>query len=118
MMDDGGRGPPHAILLAVVVILVVAAPAVIDGEAITASISELLSPVGLLLLPIILLLTIHFLSSDRGNFFSSIFTASGEADSIHRASGSPFGVALLLLLVLFLVYYRVSLFGGADDDDD
>ncbi|KAK9725603.1 hypothetical protein RND81_05G156500 [Saponaria officinalis] len=119
MMDEaGGRGPPHAILLAIVVILVVAAPALIDGEAITETVSELLSPVGLLLLPIILLLIIQFLSSERGNFFSSIFTASGEPDSIHRASGSPFGVALVLLLVLFLVYYRVSLFGGGDDDDE
>ncbi|XP_074297665.1 uncharacterized protein LOC141628416 [Silene latifolia] len=120
MIDEagGGRGPPHAILLAVVVVLVVALPSLIDGEAITETIYDLLSPVGLLLLPIILLLTIQFLSSSRGGVLSSVFTATGEPDSIHRASGSPVGVALVLILVLFLVYYRVSLFGGGDDDDE
>lgn len=87
-----------------------------QGEAITEAISELLSPVGLLLLPIALLLAIQFLSSDRGSFVSSIFY-TGEPDSIHRVSGSPVGVALLLILVLFLLYNRVSIFGGGDDDE-
>ncbi|KAL2922912.1 Chloride channel protein F [Bienertia sinuspersici] len=119
MIEEAARGPPHGILLAVVVVLVVSAPALLgDWEAITESFSDLISPLGLLLLPIILLLIIRFLSSDRGNFFHSIFTASGEPDSIHRASGSPLGVALVLAIVLFLVYYRISLFGGGDDDDD
>ncbi|GAB4843617.1 hypothetical protein Ancab_013581 [Ancistrocladus abbreviatus] len=114
-MIEGGRGPPHGILLAVVVILVVSAPVLIgDGEAITEAISDLLSPVGLLLLPVLLLLVIQFLSSDRGSVISSIFS-TGEPDSIHRVSGSPVGVALFLVLVLFLVYNRVSIFGGDDD---
>ncbi|CAL0330651.1 unnamed protein product [Lupinus luteus] len=111
------RGAPHGILLAVVVAIVVVVPFLVgDGEAITEFISELLSPIGLLLLPIILLLTIQFLSSDRGSFISSIFT-SGEPDSIHRVSGSPFGVALFLILILFLLYNRFSIFGGGDDDE-
>ncbi|OIW19599.1 hypothetical protein TanjilG_18409 [Lupinus angustifolius] len=111
------RGAPHGILLAVVVAIVVIVPFLVgDGEAITEFISELLSPIGLLLLPIILLLTIQFLSSDRGSFISSIFT-SGEPDSIHRVSGSPFGVALFLILVIFLLYNRFSIFGGGDDDE-
>ncbi|KAK7292263.1 hypothetical protein RIF29_08041 [Crotalaria pallida] len=111
------RGAPHGILLAVVVALVVVVPFLLgDGEAITEFISDLLSPIGLLLLPIILLLTIQFLSSDRGSFISSIFT-TGEPDSIHRVSGSPVGVALFLLLILFLLYNRFSIFGGDDDDE-
>ncbi len=112
------RGAPHGILLAVVVAIVVVVPFLLgdQGEAITEAISELLSPVGLLLLPIILLLTIHFLSSDRGSFISAIFT-TGEPDSIHRVSGSPVGVALFLLLILFLLYNRVSIFGGGDSDE-
>ncbi|TYI61735.1 hypothetical protein E1A91_D10G194400v1 [Gossypium mustelinum] len=114
-----GGGAPHGIILAVVVGIVVLAPFLFgdQGEAITEAISELLTPLGLLLLPIILLLTIQFLSSDRGSFVSAIFS-TGEPDTIHRVSGSPFGVALFLLLILFLLYNRVSIFGGDDDSDD
>ncbi|KAE9609603.1 hypothetical protein Lal_00006867 [Lupinus albus] len=110
------RGAPHGILLAVVIAVVVIIPFFLgDGEAITEFISQFLSPIALLLLPIILLLTIQFLSSDRGSFISSIFT-TGEPDSIHRASGSPVGVALFLLLILVLLYNRFSIFGGDDDE--
>ncbi|KAM0984916.1 hypothetical protein ACFX13_012465 [Malus domestica] len=111
--------PPHGILLAVVVVAVIMVPYFLgdQGEAITEAISELLSPLGLLLLPIILLLTIQFLSSDSGSFVSSLFS-TGEPDTIHRVSGSPVGVALFLVLVIFLLYNRVSIFGGGDDGDD
>jgi len=114
----GGGGAPHGILLAVVVAIVVIVPFLLgdQGEAITEAISELLSPLGLLLLPIILLLTIQFLSSERGSFISAIFS-TGEPDTIHRVSGSPFGVALFLVLVLVLLFNRFSIFGGDDSDD-
>ncbi|XP_009624380.1 uncharacterized protein [Nicotiana tomentosiformis] len=113
------RGPPHGVLLAAVVIAVMLVPTLLgeNGEAITDFISDLLTPVGLLLLPIILLLTIQFLSSDSGSFISSIFS-TGEPNSIHRVSGSPVGVALFLALILFLLYNRVSIFGGDDDSGD
>ncbi|KAG6435446.1 hypothetical protein SASPL_100320 [Salvia splendens] len=97
-------------LLGVMVVLIL-------GEAVTEFIAEMLSPVGLLLLPIVLLLTIQFLSSDTGSFVSTIFS-TGEPNSIHRASGSPLGVAFVLILVLFLLYNRVSIFGGDDDGCD
>ncbi|MCL7036417.1 hypothetical protein MKW94_015165 [Papaver nudicaule] len=113
----GGGGAPHGILLMVVVGLVIILPMILgDGEAITEAISEMLSPIGLLLIPIILLLLIQFLSSsDRGVSFVSTI-AVGEPDSIHRLSGSPVGVALFLALVLFLLYNRFSLFGSDDDE--
>nr|XP_009769339.1 PREDICTED: uncharacterized protein LOC104220208 [Nicotiana sylvestris] len=119
MIEEQRRGPPHAVLLAVVVVVIMIVPSMIgeNGEAITEFISELLSPVGLLLLPIILLLIIQFLSSDSGSFVSSIFS-TGEPNSIHRVSGSPFGVALVLVLVLFLLYNKFSIFGGDDEGDD
>ncbi|KAI9113818.1 hypothetical protein K1719_015069 [Acacia pycnantha] len=119
MIEERQGGAPHGILLALVVAIVVIVPFLLgdQGEAITEAISELLSPLGLLLLPIVLLLTIQFLSSDRGSFVSSLFS-TGEPDSIHRVSGSPVGVALFLLLLLFLLYYRVSIFGGGDDSGD
>lgn len=120
MIEDRRHGgAPHGIILAVVVSLVVLAPFLLgdQGEAITDAISELLSPMGLLLLPIILLLTIQFLSSDHGSFVSNIFS-TGEPNTIHRVSGSPVGVALFLVLILFLLYNRMSIFGGDDDSGD
>ncbi|MCD9645158.1 hypothetical protein HAX54_033879 [Datura stramonium] len=117
--EEAQRGPPHGILLAVVVVAVMLVPTLLgeNGEAISDFISELLTPVGLLLLPIILLLTIQFLSSDTASFINTIFS-TGEPNSIHRVSGSPLGVALFLALILFLLYNRVSIFGGDDDSGD
>ncbi|KAL3648677.1 hypothetical protein CASFOL_005080 [Castilleja foliolosa] len=119
MIEERRAGAPHAAILAAVVVLVVVVPTLLgdQGEALTEFIAELLSPIGLLLLPICLLLTIQFLSSDSGSFVSGIFS-TGEPNSIHRVSGSPVGVALVLVLVLFLLYNRVSIFGGDDDSGD
>ncbi|KAI3691566.1 hypothetical protein L6452_31362 [Arctium lappa] len=122
MIDQERRGgAPYGILLAVVVVVLIGIPMFLGdgGEALTELIAELLSPLGLLLLPIILLLVIQYLSSSDsgGSFVSSIFS-TGEPNSIHRASGSPIGVALVLLLVLFLLYNKFSIFGGDEDSDD
>ncbi|KAL3812897.1 hypothetical protein ACJIZ3_014165 [Penstemon smallii] len=119
MIEERRAGAPHAAILAVVVVLVMVVPTLLgdQGEALTEFIAELLSPVGLLLLPIILLLTIQFLSSESGSFVAGIFS-TGEPNSIHRASGSPVGVALFLVLVLFLLYNKFSIFGGDDDSGD
>ncbi|XP_051129042.1 uncharacterized protein LOC127249965 [Andrographis paniculata] len=119
VIEDRRAGPPHAAILAVVVVLVLALPALFgdQGEAITEFVADTLSPIGMLLLPIILLLTIQFLSSDRGSFVAAMFSF-GEPNSIHRLSGSPVGVALVLLLVLLLLYNRVSIFGGDEDSGD
>ncbi|KAG6726448.1 hypothetical protein I3843_02G069100 [Carya illinoinensis] len=119
MIEERQAGAPHGVLLAVVVALVLVVPSFIgdQGQAITEAISELVSPVGLLFLAILLLLIIQFLSSERGSFISNIFS-TGEPDTIHRVSGSPVGVALVLIIVLFLLYNRVSIFGGGDDSGD
>ncbi|KAK2970827.1 hypothetical protein RJ640_014815 [Escallonia rubra] len=120
MIEEQQRhGAPYGVLLAVVVVMVIVVPLLLgdQGEALTEFIAELLSPVGLLLLPIVLLLVIQFLSSDQGSFVSSIFS-TGEPDTIHRVSGSPVGVALFLVLVLVLLFNRVSIFGGNDDSGD
>ncbi|KQK21746.1 uncharacterized protein LOC100843290 [Brachypodium distachyon] len=117
----GPRGAPHGLLLAVVVGLVVGGPLFLGdgGEAVTEAIAELLSPVGLLLLPVCLLLLIRLLSSDRGAAaLSDAFTFGGSPDAVHRVGGSPIGVALMLVLILALLYYRSALFGGGGDDDE
>ncbi|KAK9220764.1 hypothetical protein WN944_009188 [Citrus x changshan-huyou] len=59
----------------------------------------------LMLSPLILLLIVHCLSG--GVPFFSPFPA--EPDALHRAGGSPWGVAALLVLVLFMVSHQSSL---------
>ncbi|CAM8887508.1 unnamed protein product [Rhodiola kirilowii] len=120
MLDDrqGAAGPPHGLILAAVVLISVVIAFTVggQGEALTETISDILSPLGLLLLPIGLLLLIHFLSSAQGSVASTFST--GEPNSIHRVSGSPVGVALVLILVVILLVNRVSIFGGDDDGGD
>ncbi|XP_052189498.1 uncharacterized protein LOC127799476 [Diospyros lotus] len=117
MIEERRAGAPYGVLLVVVVVALMVMPSLLEdkGEAVTEFIAELLSPVGLLFLPIVLLLVIQFLSSESGSFVSTLFS-TGEPNTIHRVSGSPVGVALFLLLFVFLLYNRVSIFGGGDDD--
>jgi ABC-type Co2+ transport system permease subunit len=115
----GPRGAPHGLLLAVVVGLVVAGPLFLGDGGLTEVVAELLSPVGLLLLPVCLLLLIRLLSSDRGAAaLADVFAFGGSPDAVHRVGGSPVGIALVLLLILTLLYYRSTLFGGDGDDDE
>ncbi|KAI4338521.1 hypothetical protein MLD38_023570 [Melastoma candidum] len=114
--EEARRGAPHGVILAIVVAAVTAFPHVIGepGEVILEAISELFTPVGLLILAVTLLLTIQVLSSDRSDVLRGFFTAEGICGS----RDSPVGVVLFLLIVLFLLYNRGSLLGGGDDGDD
>lgn len=114
---EGAAGAtPHGVLLAVIIGVVTAGPFIIGdhGQNIVEAIPEIIGSTGLFLLPVVLILVIRFLSSDRCNTFSQIFS-SGSPDTIHNVGGSPVGVGLVLLFLLFLLYYRISLFGGEGD---
>ncbi|KAF0907661.1 hypothetical protein E2562_020436 [Oryza meyeriana var. granulata] len=119
---DGG-GPPHGLLLlGVVLALAIAGPRVLGegaGEAITEAVAEMLSPVGLLLLPVSLIFVIRLLSDDRSAaVLANAFAFCGAPDAVHRVGGSPVGVVIVLFLVLVMVYYKSpSLFGGGDEGD-
>ncbi|KAM0962717.1 hypothetical protein ACFX13_022238 [Malus domestica] len=110
---------PHGILLALVVVALFVVPSYVgeQGGAIIEAFSELLSQLGFLLLPIILLVIIIQFLSSSGSFVSSFST--GDPYTTHSISGSPspVGVALFLCLVLFLLYNKVSIFGGGGDDE-
>ncbi|GLU19511.1 hypothetical protein SLE2022_357590 [Rubroshorea leprosula] len=56
----------------------------------------------LMLSPLLLLLLVHFLSG--GTFFVPL----PEKEDLHRAGGSPWGVALLLVFLLFLISHQPS----------
>ncbi|CAI0414363.1 unnamed protein product [Linum tenue] len=60
----------------------------------------------LILSPLLLLLLVHCLSA--GASFS-LYIPLPERDSLHRAGGSPWGVALLLVFLLYMISYQSSL---------
>lgn len=60
----------------------------------------------LCLVPLFLLLLVHCLSGSPTSSLLKLLPQ--ERHSLHRAGGSPWGVALLLLLVLFLIPYQSS----------
>lgn len=64
----------------------------------------------LMVSPLFLLLIVHFLSNYGGGytgFFSSLFPLP-EQESLHRAGGTPWGVAFLLVLLFFMISYQSS----------
>lgn len=54
--------------------------------------------------PLILLVIVHFLSSRETQFFIPL----PERDSLHRAGGSPWGVAALLVFLFYMISYQSS----------
>ncbi|KAI4386288.1 hypothetical protein MLD38_004233 [Melastoma candidum] len=60
--------------------------------------------------PILLLLLLHLLSSsdDLLVHLPSLLSLP-DKDSLHRAGGSPWGVAVVLVLLLFMVSHRSAL---------
>ncbi|OAY54614.1 hypothetical protein MANES_03G089000v8 [Manihot esculenta] len=66
---------------------------------------ELMNQVKLFLMvsPLVLLLLVHCLSS------GFLFIPLPERDSLHRAGGSPWGVAFLLVFLLFMISHQSSL---------
>ena len=76
-------------------------------DAVMATASELLQRL-LVISPLLLVIVLHWLST--GSQFNIPMPGS-EPAAIHRAGGSPWGVAFLLLMLFFLISYQPSLIG-------
>ncbi|KAG6783453.1 hypothetical protein POTOM_012902 [Populus tomentosa] len=76
-------------------------------DAVMATASEMLQRL-LVISPLILIISVHWLSS--GSQFNIPIPGS-EPGAIHRAGGSPWGLAFVLLLLFFLISYQPSLLG-------
>ncbi|PON93548.1 Transmembrane protein [Trema orientale] len=76
-------------------------------DAVMATASELLQRL-LVISPLLLVIAVHWLSSGSQ---LSIPIPGSEPGAIHRAGGSPWGVAFLLLTLFFLISYQPSLNG-------
>ena len=57
----------------------------------------------LMIVPVILLLVVHCLSGGM-----SFFVPLPEQDSLHRAGGSPWGVACVLVFLFIMISYQSS----------
>lgn len=75
-------------------------------DAIMATASELLQRF-LVISPLVLIIAVHWLSAGTPHF--SIPMPGSEPGAIHRAGGSPWGVAFVLLLLFLLISYQPSL---------
>ncbi|TKY56944.1 transmembrane protein [Spatholobus suberectus] len=95
--------PLHLVFFVFILFFVLAFSWYINYESV---LEDLLVQVKILLalVPLLLLLVVHCLSSP-GSFPIPL---PEERESLHRAGGSPWGVALLLLFVLFMVAYQSS----------
>ncbi|TYJ20742.1 hypothetical protein E1A91_A08G017200v1 [Gossypium mustelinum] len=56
----------------------------------------------LLLVPVVLLLLVHCLSAESLDFVVPF----PDQDSLHRAGGSPWRVALVLVVVIYMISYQ------------
>ncbi|KAF8403936.1 hypothetical protein HHK36_012043 [Tetracentron sinense] len=62
----------------------------------------------LMVLPLLLVAAVHWLSTTHPSTSLSFPMPGSEPDAIHRAGGSPVGVAFVLLLLSTLIFYRPS----------
>ncbi|XP_042480486.1 uncharacterized protein LOC122061322 [Macadamia integrifolia] len=62
----------------------------------------------LMLCPLLLLLVVHWLSSEDRRRVPFVISLPGERDSVHRAGGTPWGVGALLVFLLFMISYQSS----------
>ncbi|KAB2607499.1 hypothetical protein D8674_040341 [Pyrus ussuriensis x Pyrus communis] len=76
-------------------------------DAVMATVSELLQRL-LVISPLLIVIVVHWLSTGSQ---VNIGIPGSEPGAIHRAGGSPWGVAFLLFLLFFLISYQPSLHG-------
>eukprot|EP00249_Psilotum_nudum_P009178 c21759_g3_i1 orf=539-889(+) len=100
-----GPAPYGPLLLLCLVIFGAAVPWYLSFEPMMEDFDQQLR-IALMLLPLGLLLAVKWLSSPEGPRFR---LPKAEPDSIHRAGGSPWGIAMLLVVVLVMISYQSSL---------
>ncbi|XP_050219338.1 uncharacterized protein LOC126669818 [Mercurialis annua] len=93
--------PFHLFLFIIILILTLTFSWYINYES---KFEDLMNQVKLvfMLSPLVLLLLVHFLSN------GFLVVPFPEQDSVHRAGGSPWGVAFLLVFLLFMISHQSS----------
>lgn len=75
-------------------------------DAIMSTAAEMLQRL-LIISPLLLVILVHWISTPD----QISIPIPGSEDAIHRAGGSPWGVAFVLVLLMFLISYQPSLNG-------
>lgn len=96
--------PLHLILLIVIVFFMLGFSWYINYESMFEDMMSQFK-LFLMLLPLLLLLLVHCLSTGG---LPTFLLPLPEKDSLHRAGGSPWGVAFLLVFLLFMISYQSS----------
>ncbi|KAL2317050.1 hypothetical protein Fmac_030926 [Flemingia macrophylla] len=96
--------PVQLVLFVLILVLVLGFSWYINYESV---LEDLVVQVKILLalVPLVLLLVVHCLSAPAGSFPIPL---PEERESLHRAGGSPWGLALLLLFLFFMITYQSS----------
>ncbi|PSS14513.1 BLOC-1-related complex subunit like [Actinidia chinensis var. chinensis] len=98
--------PEHWYLMAAVA-LIGACFGYVVYDAVMSTAAELLQRL-LVISPLLLVIAVHWLSSAHR---LNIPVPGSEPNAIHRAGGSPWGIAIVLLLLVLLISYQPSLIG-------
>ncbi|XP_071700048.1 uncharacterized protein [Rutidosis leptorrhynchoides] len=99
--------PIHFFFFLVVVLIILCFTWYINYESKVESVMYNLK-IFLMLSPIILLVLVHLLSSGETSWLPSMVPMP-EKDALHRAGGSPYGVAIVLVFLIYMVSYQSSL---------
>ncbi|OVA20704.1 hypothetical protein BVC80_881g67 [Macleaya cordata] len=60
----------------------------------------------LMVSPLLLLLVVHWLSSEDRRRVPFLFQLPEQKESLHRAGGTPWGVGFVLVLLMFMISYQ------------
>ncbi|XP_065872386.1 uncharacterized protein [Euphorbia lathyris] len=92
----------HLCFLAVILLTLMGLSWYINYEPVVESMLEQVKLV-LIISPLLLLLVVHWLSND-----DKYLIPLPEKDYLHRAGGTPWGVAFLLVFLFFMISYHSS----------
>ncbi|GMH11526.1 hypothetical protein Nepgr_013367 [Nepenthes gracilis] len=79
--------------------------------AVMATAAELLQPL-LMISPLLIVIAVHWLSTMPSSSTLSLLFPGTIPTDIHRAGGSPWGVALVLLIVFVLISFQPFVHGS------
>lgn len=77
-------------------------------DAVMATASELLQRL-LMISPLLIVITVHWLSTMPSSSCLSFLLPGSSPGDIHRAGGSPWGVAFVLVIIFVLISFQPSL---------